>query len=251
MWFLAYCLRFYFLSGAEMGLELVFAKLAPLLIILTIYNFYRNDLYSFERNWYLHREIFRTLKANMTALILFVVLLYFFEESRVSRLTIGIYGILSSVVLLWGRTLFFRAQQRESHALQVLLVGDGPSLKKYIDIVSSFRRFKTHIVGHVKPGELEREGVSVFEDYEQARRDTQPDMVLLSYKDGQTNMEFLASHYNDVVPIKFLPNLSHSLIGYRIEEFEGIPMMDFNAHRLIPWMLFSRECWICWGVCAA
>ena len=230
-WLVSYGIRFYFIPGAETGLELVFLKLTPLLVVLTLYNFYRNDVYCLGAKQLPYREILQTLKGNLLTIFWFVFLLYFFEESRISRLTIGIYCVLSSIVWILVRVISFKIERKIKNALQVLLVGNGSPLQKYIDTVSNCRYIKADIVGHVEPGNLFRENIKTFLDYESACKEVKPDVVLLSYEKekSQKNMEFLAKYYNDVTPIKFLPNLSHSLIGYRIEDFEGIPMLDFNA----------------------
>ena len=230
-WLGAYGIRFHFLPGAETGLAFVFVKLTPLLVILTLYFFYSNNLYSFERNYSPYQEVLKTLKGNVATLLFFVFLLYFFEESRISRMTIGFYAILSSVGLVLGRLSFLKFERSKGNIPRILLVGNGSPLQKYIDTVYDHRHCKARIAGHVEPGELKREDVQAFADYEQAHRAITPDVVLLSYEGEQAgkNGEFLSKHYNDITPIKYLPNLSHSLIGYRIEEFEGIPMLDFNA----------------------
>ena len=230
-WFAAYGIRFHLLANADTGLEFIFIKLTPLLLVLTLYNFYRNDLYLFERSHSPYREMLQVLKGNIATILFFVFLVYFFEENRISRLTIGIYTILSCVTLLLERLLFFNIERNRSRIPNILLVGNGTPLKKYMDTVFAHRYFKARIIGHVAPGELEREDIRTFADYEQARKEMDPDVVLLSYEgeEDRKNMEFLAKYYNDVIPIKYLPNLSHSLVGYRIEEFEGIPMLDFNA----------------------
>ena len=230
-WACAYGIRFHFIYGAQEGLEWVFVKLAPLLIVLTLYNFHRLNLYSFDGINSPYQEILRVLKGNATSLLIFVFLLYFFGENRVSRLTIGIYGILSGVVLALGKMLFFKIESWVGGVLRVLLVGNGKPLQKYFDTVSKHRYVKANILGHVDSGGWIGDGIKTFANYEQACHEVVPDLVLLSYEGEESwkNMDFMAKHYNDVVPIKFLPDVSHSLIGYRIEEFEGIPMLDFNA----------------------
>ena len=230
-WFAAYGIRFHFLIGAETNLEIVFAKLAPLLVFLTLYIFYSNNLYSVDRNYSPYQEMLKTIKGNIVVLLLFVFLLYFFEESRISRLTIGIYAVLSCIVLSLEKLLFFKVDRHGSAISKVLLVGNGAPLQKYMDIVYGHRYCKARIAGHVDPGELRREDIRTFDNYESAHREIVPDVVLLSYGRGQDgkNADFLSKHYNDVTPIKYLPNLFQSLIGYKIEEFEGIPMLDFNA----------------------
>ena len=195
-----------------------------------------------------YNEILKPAKSNLMAIVFFVILLYFFEHERVSRLVIGIYAILSTLTLVMTRILFrntvTESRKRGKNIQRTLLVGNGHPLKEYVDLIYSHQDSGITFVGHVDPGDIAENKIKIFENYQQAKEQTSPDVVLLSYrgKDSWKNTTFLATHYNDVTPIKFLPNISHSLIGHQIEDFEGIPMLSINAPSFNGMDIFLKRC---------
>jgi Undecaprenyl-phosphate glucose phosphotransferase len=248
-WTLAYLVRFKYIPAAEGGLEVLFLKLTPILSILTIYCFYKNDLYRSQRFTHRYREILKVVQANTIATVSFVLLLYFFGDERLSRLTILIYFGLSSfflIILRMSVRNFLRSLRRKGKNLRhVILVGNGDPLKAYVENSRIFKDSGINFKGWLDSDGLSNEAEikELTGGFEQIRNELSPDTVVVSYKNKDSHKveEFISKFYNDVIPIQILPDLSYSLIGHRIEDFGGIPLLSVNQPSFNSFELFLKR----------
>ena len=81
------------------------------------------------------------------------------------------------------------------------------------------------------------------ERVEELREKVTPDSIIIAYEgaDSHKSHEFIASHYNDVVPMQLLPDLSYSMVGHQIEDFGGIPLLSVNQPSFNPFELFLKR----------
>ena len=98
-WYMAYIIRFKYIPKGQQGLESTFINLLPVIVLTTAYAFHNHGLYSSQRFSSKFREILSLIRANIFAVISFIVVLYFFSEVRISRLTIIIYLIIIIKIL--------------------------------------------------------------------------------------------------------------------------------------------------------
>ncbi len=233
-WGLAYFIRFHYLPEHEEGLELLFLKLAPVVMVFTLYFFHKAGLYTIGKLT-LH-DYFGLIKANVLTLVSLVIFIYFFGDGRISRLMLGFYIAFSTLVFMITRVVLRKILKKSRKAIKksqnILLVGNGPSLFRYVETVNKFKGLGIKFLGWMdSQGLAEKAQVPSLEaTYEDFRRGHRVDAVVVSYQGEMVaKMEkFLALHYNDTVPIQILPNLSHALVGYHVEEFSGIPIISIN-----------------------
>ena len=248
-WMASYFIRFKILDGAQQGLELEFLKISPFLILISLYSFYKSDLYSSLRFTNRYKEIFSVIKGNTTAVTGLVLLLYFVSDERISRLTILIYLIVSTITLVLIRLIvrnFLRYLRRNGKNLRhVLLIGNSPLLVDYVKTARSYKDSGIRFLGWYDSQGLacEAEIQEITEDLESFKANNGPDSIILCYSGESSNkaQDFIARHYNDVVPIQLLPDLSYSMVGHQIEDFGGIPLLSVNQPSFNPVELFGKR----------
>jgi Undecaprenyl-phosphate glucose phosphotransferase len=239
-WLLAYHLRFNYSDLAQSGLGPLFFQLTPLLMVLTIYTFYKFGLYKSQRFNSRFKEITAVFYANSIVAVAFVVFLYFFASNRLSRLTIVYYYFFSSFGLTLMRIMvrnYLRALRRKGKNLRhVLLVGNGDQLLKYVDTVKDFKDSGIRFLGWIDGGNLaiEKNIAPLNITLEEAKAALSPDAIVIGYKsiDSFQVDKILRKHFNDVIPIQVLPDLTYSFIGHRIDDFDGIPLLTLNQPKL-------------------
>ena len=236
-WYLAYWFRFYYLPHGQIGVGELFFKLSPLIIITSVYFLIKNDLYKIPHKGY---KIIPVLKANSLSMITIVILLYFFAEDRLSRIVLLSHFTLSSFLLILSRVLakkiihyLHRKGKRLTH---VLLIGDGKQMETYINTIRN-PHLGIKITAWIDSGELASKYQIPSLSYSSLsplKQDIKSDMIIIGYSTEKSHkMEhFLNKNYNNIAPIKILPDISYSLIGHHIENFEGIPVLNINTPRI-------------------
>lgn len=252
-WLLAYLIRFELLTGAQSGLEWEFAKITPFLVAISLYSFHKNGLYRSLRFSNRYKEIFSVLRGNFFAVVGLVILLYFVSDERISRLTILIYLGVSSVLLVATRIMvrnFLRYLRTKGRNLRhVLLIGNSPLLVDYVHTALTYKDSGIRFMGWLERGGVGVEDPAlkdipdVSKSYEELRDTSVPDSIIIAYEgaDSHKAHEFIARHYNDVVPMQILPDLSYSMVGHQIEDFGGIPLLSVNQPSFNPIELFIKR----------
>lgn len=239
-WSLAFTVRFNFIPGAESGLEFVFFKAGLFLILITLYFFSKYELYLSQRLTSKRHEVFKIFKANFYSTIIFVVLLYFFSDRRLSRSVLLLYFMASSFFLISSRLTirtFLRSLRRKGRNLRhVLLVGHGPAIDQYVHTILKFKdsgiSFKGWIDSDGLSSKYKIQELTI--PLEKARTTLGIDNIVICYlgQDSTKIDNILKNYHNDVVPIQILPDLTYSFVGYRIEDFAGIPILTVNQPNL-------------------
>lgn len=239
-WMLAFYIRFHLLQGGQPGLQAEFIKIGPYLVLISIYAFYKTDLYSSLRFSNRYKEIFSVIKGNTFAVLGLVILLYFLNDERISRLTILIYLFVSNFFLVSIRMAvrnYLRYLRSKGRNLRhILLIGNSPLLSDYIKTVKLFKDSGIRFIGWLDSNGLAKQEniTDLNSDYKKFITTHKPDSIILSYSgnDSIKAHEFIAENYNDVIPIQFLPDLTYSLVGHKIEDFAGIPLLSVNQPSL-------------------
>jgi Undecaprenyl-phosphate glucose phosphotransferase len=248
-WGLSYIVRFEILAGAQKGLEWEFAKVTPFLVIISLYSFHKSGLYKSLRFSNRYKEIFSVLRGNSAAIVSLIMLLYFVSDERISRLTILIYLGISSILLVGTRMAvrnFLRFLRTKGHNLRhVLLIGNSPLLSDYVATALTYKDSGIRFMGWLdSQGRAEKHKITeIIETYELLRKNSTPDSIIIAYEgaDSQKSHEFIARHYNDVVPMQLLPDLSYSMVGHQIEDFGGTPLLSVNQPSFNPIELFFKR----------
>jgi Undecaprenyl-phosphate glucose phosphotransferase len=225
------------LLGDSHGLELVpYIKFGFVLGLFTVVAFTRRGLYEDVHFRTPTEEFFATLRANAMAFLLFVLFIYFVGDNRVSRFTLIIYLGFSSVAFVLER-FAFRAYLRRSSATPVLerknvvLVGNGAPLREYLRIVREHPHLGIEVKAWIDAPPLAIEmGIKTIDGSSRESLAT-PNAFVLSYSSDQSDKidHFLREAHNDVVRIFVLPDLKgFALLGLRLEDFAGLPMLAIN-----------------------
>lgn len=247
-WAGAFFIRFYVLDGGQEGLEWEFIKIGPFLIAISIWSYNKAGLYRSLRFSSRYREIFSVLRGNTSANIGFIILLYFFNDEKLSRLTLLIYFLLSSSLLIITRIIvrnILRTLRAKGKNLRhILLVGNSPLLLDYVHMARTYKDSGIRFIGWIDShGKCEEVGVKeIKETYDELKKRVLPDSIIISYQGEKVGKasSFIAQHYNDLIPIQILPDLSYSLVGHQVEDFGGIPLIAVNQPTFSSLELFLK-----------
>ena len=248
-WAFSFLIRFKALSGGQSGLEWEFAKITPFLIAISLYSFHKNGLFRSLRFSNRYKEIFSVLRGNFLAVVGLVMLLYFVSDERISRLMILIYLGVSSTLLVVTRMAvrnFLRHLRTKGRNLRhVVLIGNSPLLANYVATALTYKDSGIRFMGWLDSHGLSKNHQipEIEKSYEELRETVTPDSIIIAYEgaDSHKSHEFIASHYNDVVPMQLLPDLSYSMVGHQIEDFGGIPLLSVNQPSFNPFELFLKR----------
>ena len=241
-WFIAFQLRHYLFAGLGIPENSVsFLKLTPVIVVTSLIFYNINHLYQTHRyaSWY--KETFEILLANVQSLVTFVVLLYFFAPGRFSRVTIFLYLPTTQVTMvavrLVSRFLIRYSRRKGINLRYTVLVGNGSSMTEYVESLRSLPD-----IGIVIRGWIDSDGASSaynitevpFEQAVAYLKTVSPDTIVIGYDNHKAERadELLKVCYNSTCSILILPDLSHSIIGCTVEEFEGIPIVRLNNPRM-------------------
>ncbi|MCB9062381.1 MAG: undecaprenyl-phosphate glucose phosphotransferase [Halobacteriovoraceae bacterium] len=236
MWFLAYFIRFDFFQGQQ-GLLILFAKLSFLIGLITVFSFQKFGLYKSQRFTRRGAEITAVFFANLYAHIFFIIVLYFFAETKVSRIFILTYALLSTFTLTFVRIVvrnYLRHLRKNGRNLRhYLLIGDGSQIEEYIKAIRSYKDCGIKIIGwldsHGK-AEGQKDIKDLGNDFSQIKERFSPDSLILSYSHQNSiyTQTFLQKYHNDLIPIQILPDLPFSFVGNKIDDFAGVPILNLN-----------------------
>lgn len=241
VWGLVYALRFRVFSG-QTGIEGLFIVTGLLLGFLTIWSFSREGLYRSQR---LHRRtevLLSLLRANFWVVICFVVLLYFFGNERLSRASILLYAVLSTVafatVRLSARAWLARLRRRGEDRRAVLLIGHGAAIESYVRTIQAYPD-----AGIFFPGWIDSRGLAAalgVPEFSGGVNDGKaalyPQSVVVSYPPEEWSrvQDLMRDTYNDVVPIIVLPEFPYAVLGLNLESWSGLPAFVLNQPEYPP-----------------
>ena len=226
-WSMAYSLRFFLIEGAQSGLQSLFTAWYFPIAFFTHYFFLKSGLYNQNRLQSFTSDVMEILRANALATIGFVVWIYFLADTRISRLTLILYGLISTGLLILGRMTYrsvIRKLRRRGHLLrEVVVVGDAPEVEKYLQTVEYTPGTGLKIVARYN------ETVE-FDELQRAIEQTQPDIVVLGFKDEASPVvsKFIERFYDSLFLIQVLPPERRSLIGMTFEMIDEVHVLSLN-----------------------
>lgn len=235
VWWLCYLFRFRFLDG-EAGLESVFAWSGGILSALTVYMYSRSGLYRSARLKPLSVQVFDIIRAHTLTVLIFVVLVYFTFDRRLSRGAILFYLAVSLCVQVFARVALnawlARMRRRKLDPLRVFIAGQSAVLSEMLTTWRSHPEFGIELVGWYKGSEAAR----AFQVMEYAGgpsnivQEHKPDLIVVadSSRDPGFVDGFLHDIHNDVVPIHILPDIPYSILGLAVESIHGHLVLKFN-----------------------
>lgn len=248
-WAFAYWIRFSFVRGAQQGLGNLFVDWGCVLVAMTLYFLLRNGHYDRHRLQTMVSDVMALLRANALSVVSFIVVLYFFSETRISRLTLILYTVTSTVLLIAAR-VFFRSMTRKMRRRGLLLrrvfvVGDGPQVHRYLDSADYTPAAGLKIDGVFGPSDETLEGVPIYSLSELESRISaeEPDVVVLGFKTQSDPFvsNFIARYYDSLFKIQVLTDDNYALLGLEMESIEGLHVMTLNQPRFsVPELTLKR-----------
>ncbi len=246
-WLISYYIRFSLIGGGQTGLGLYYLKLTPVIIMLTLFFFFKNGLYISNRYFSWHREILSVLVSTVQGQFTFIILFFFIAPNSVSRMTLLIYVLVSIICTIAGRLIsrnVIKSMRAKGKNLRhIILAGNSSAMTDYVETLHHINGSGLCIVGWVDSGgsaskynipELSQADISISNEITIDTNPTEVDAVIISYKpedhDEQENALKIA--HKLVTPIFLLPYVAYTVIGNKIEDFEGIPMVKVNAHHM-------------------
>lgn len=232
-WALAYWIRFHLLPNADSGLLFSFVSLTPALALLSLYFSFKQGLYNSQRLSSTFNETIKILQANAYSTLAFIVVLYFFSEDRISRLTLLLYFLISSVMLVFSRISMrkiLKYLRSQGYNLRhVVLVGDGVNLEAYHRHILENPEIGIRIIDWIDAPDLVFQGRS-GKSLKQVLHENSIDTIVLGYSATKSAMndDVIRQYHSDLIEIQILPEIKYSLVGYHIEDFAGLPVLNLN-----------------------
>ncbi|RYZ90180.1 MAG: sugar transferase, partial [Proteobacteria bacterium] len=248
-WAISYWLRFHVIGSAQIGLSQTFTWWFFPVLGITLYFFLKNEQYDTHRQLSVTDEIMKLFRANALSVVAFIIVLYFFSEARISRLTIVLYAASSTLLLIVGRLVvrsIIRKMRRRGFLLRkVFVVGDGSQVEKYLESVRYTPSTGLQVIGTFGGNESTAyEGRRFALDELEGRLVTdKPDVVVLGFEDDAAPFvaEFIRNHYDQLFRIQVLAEEKQALLGLTAEVMDGMHIMTLNEPRLsIPELTAKR-----------
>ena len=235
-WFIAWFIRFYILPGGDPSTFLQFVRVSPILLLINLITFTRNNLYHTKRYYSWYREVSATIKSVAEGFAVFFVILYFMSILRMSRITFALYGIIviitSVITRLMIRRVLMQLRSKGQNLRQVLLIGHGPRVDAYAHTLSYFPQAGIRIAGWADSNGLaEKYNVAAFDlNVLNSAGDGGWDLVVIGYPSGEFSKitPILNALNQSHIKTVMIPDLQYDFLGYTIQEFEGIPLIEIN-----------------------
>lgn len=221
-WLVSYFLRFEQMANGQEGLTQWYLQYGVLLVFISIYIFKNSNLYLNHNLNTLPKKLVAQLKANTISLLVFVVFAFFLSQHRVSRVMLISYFVLSTIALIVNKIIFGKLNSKKMN--NIIVLGDGKAALEYITKISKISNFQ--ICGR---------------DLDNIPENT--DMIVIGHdnKDYEKVEAALAKFGDELIPIVVLPDIKPSVLGYEIQNFQGIPMIVYNEPRFNSLNLFIKR----------
>lgn len=247
-WILCYALRFYVANG-QPGMEFYFIVLALIQSGITVWFFARLNHYTSSRFSPIE-IVLGTVKANMKAIFVLVVLLYFFYPDKISRGFLILYAAISTTFFIFEkltlRIYFLKSKQKKD---EILLVGDSPLLSKLVSRFTNEHHdpFKyIHFIGwYHPPKDNATFNIPEWSDsvLNENLKSHTLDGIYVSFSEINKHKEslFLKEHLLDPTPIRILIETTPLLLGHSVRSRDGLLSIDLNQTQHPQHLLFLKR----------
>ncbi len=256
---LAHSLRFSWQSvlPARWGISPDEETRATLLAIVIIWSlvFRLSGLYEPRRTGRLLDETFSILKATVIGVALMVSAFYFFREARYSRLTLGLFAVLSfanlSLCRALTRRLLWTLRRRGFNLRHVLIVGAGDLAQALVQRLDENSALGMNVVGLLsedtdKLGSAVA-GKPVLGRYDEVRtlvRERDIDQVFVALPlDRHSHFEaVLHDLAEEIVDILVVPDLvQYYTLRGGVEELGGLPIVHLQNGPAVGWDAVAKR----------
>lgn len=248
-WALAYLVRFQlqpsWLPFAEVEAPArEYIVVAFALVLIWYLSLQINGAYKSWRASKVGLEILTIMKASSLAFVVFVALQHFVARESLSRATLGLFFVFATVGLVFTRIVLrstlHQLRRRGWNQRHLIIVGDGA----LADSIESRLKLRPEL-GFKSAGFVCVSGISKTQkklgelsELGSILNSTEPDVVIISLRnqDGSQLDGILKELGNHNVSVRIVPDVSHySILGFEVEEFEGLPVIAINESPLQGW----------------
>jgi Undecaprenyl-phosphate glucose phosphotransferase len=234
-WLLSYYLRFDVLPGSTENLFSFFSRLSVLILVIVIFFISKNKLYHSMRNYTWIQELQLMAYSVVESEIAITFIFYFFFPERISRLSIGLFGVICLFGLSGERILtsYFqtRIRAKGKNIKNVLFVGYGSYLQEYYDHLKGSNNSGLRVLAQIDGNGEPIKGVrQTQDDVDTAIKTYAPDIIVISYplSDYQKAQQQLNSCSESFADVIFIPGLKLSTLGTKISNFYNLPLVHVN-----------------------
>ncbi|MHA7836510.1 MAG: undecaprenyl-phosphate glucose phosphotransferase [bacterium] len=254
-WLAAYAIRFHGGIPAPLGVP-PFADYAyALAVILPIFVLLlrSHGLYEARRMDSPLGEASAVLRATGLAILILAALSFFSRSYFYSRLTLGLFAVLTPTVLIAFRSSIrfglARLRRRGFNRRFVLLVGSGPLAETVAQRIRKRPDSGLQLIGVVADGVLGGEvggapvigGYGMLKSILRAQRVDQV-VIALPRHDFGIFEKVVAELEDEVVNVKIVPDLVHGFsLRSSVESLDGLPVIGLQESPLTGWAAVAKR----------
>ena len=242
-WILAYFLRFEVLTFEPFGLPewlplSRYLLFLPWILIVSTFMFWASGLYQSDRATRLTRLIYAVAKAVVLELLVVTASLSFYRELYFSRLMVGLFGVLTPILMVTVRIVLYdwarRARQRGKNRKRVLIVGAGRAGRRLEASFAQYPWMGFEVIGYLddhKPDDPDvvgttSEAAAIVDRFADENRPIDYVYIALPLTAAdriQTIVEDMATRLAHVC---LVPDLfQFDIINSRISDVDGLPVI--------------------------
>jgi Undecaprenyl-phosphate glucose phosphotransferase len=231
-----------------------YASVLPLILLLWAAVFTFHGVYQSGRMRGRRGEVFLLWRAHASALLIFVMLAFLFEEYNYSRLVIVYFAAFGALALaafrVTLRTVVRALRRRGLDVHRVVVVGAGESVGTLVEHFALFPELGMKLVGLVtRDGEpavwdARMPVLGRFPDLAQVVEQERPHEVFIALTAReQAELGGLLSQLRDATAnVVVVPHVqAHVALGCRVERFEGVAIIRLNHSPMDSWQSFAKR----------
>lgn len=235
---LAYWIRFRFFSGIESIPFLNYCWLGAAAAAVCLFSYAIASLYESYRTIPFYKEAARFLVVNGFDSLLLIAFLFIFHLNNMSRWTLVLFYIVSSLLLLgkrWAlRGLLHKYRSRGYNLKHVLIVGCGTLAETYLKKVQADRSLGFQVDGYVSDTAAGLDGVAHRGPYAQLGsilEQCQPDEVVITLPSADEDklVSIIAECEKSGVKASVIPFYATLMPSNpQIDNIDGLPMINIR-----------------------
>ena len=227
-WLFAYYLRFQLELGGQTSDILLnrYIGYGLLLTLVSVICFKNANVYENSKFDTASKDLANILKANFIAFFIFLSISFFSSQDRLSRIMLIFYFLISSGALVVAK-LYFR-NILLSLPINVTLVGSGESIKRYYEIIKDYSNYK---ISNWFDAPAEYKNLNNNSSFDPDKLEEENcDGIVIGFNTNEANLAqgYIEQLSKYIMPIMVLPDVQYAKLGYSLQNFKGIPVININ-----------------------
>lgn len=236
----SFWLRFYVMSGGIISIPLSnYFMLALVLSLMSVFTYGTFGLYRSFRSTSLLKELSRLWLASILDLLVVLSILFIQHSDNYSRLTIGMFFVLSLSILSIKRFVlrrFLRRMRAQGYNLKhVLVLGSGKLANTYLNTIANDTELGFHAIGYISNAPMVRNDnlhyLGTFEQLEAALEKYRPDEVIsaIQMDDYHRTPSIIAACEKAGIKLSIMPFYADYISSTpQFDDVGGIPLLNIR-----------------------